>query len=147
MSKGYFWPFRLLIATIFALAMLTIIISAIEYFKTVERSTSYERFENGFKNALYAASSDPSYGLAKEKNITIVGIITAGQFSDKYKIPSECIELQAISGTLIKLSENKRSAVIEKEITIDVYFQCIRYNVGDCEIKCYISFGKAPKID
>ncbi|MEM4662946.1 MAG: hypothetical protein QXM75_02910 [Candidatus Diapherotrites archaeon] len=147
MHRGYFWPFRLLIAAIFALAMLTIIISAIEYFKNVQRAHSYERFESGFRNALNAASSDPAYGLVLEKDLTLVGTITVGQFAEKYDISRDCIEMQAFGGTKIRVSEDQRKVEIEKEITIDVYFQCIRYNVGECEIRCYIAFGRKPDLD
>jgi len=148
MQKGYFWPFRLLIAVIFGLAMLVIIISVINYFHEIQLKGSQERFEKGFKNALAAFTSNPQYGKAKEQNLILPpGLYSAGQFAETYKFPSECIEFQAPHGMIIEVSSDKRSVKLNREFTTDVYYQCVLMSVGDCEIKCYISFGKEPDVD
>lgn len=146
--KGYFWPFRLLIAVIFALAMLTIIISVINYFHEMQLRASQERFINGFKNALAAFTSNAQYGKAKEQNLVLPpGLYAAGTFAEIYKFPSDCIEFQAPRGTIVELSSDKKSVKLNKEFVVDVYYQCMLTNSGDCEIKCYISFGKEPDVD
>jgi hypothetical protein len=148
MQKAYFWPFRLLIAAIFALAMLTIILSAINYFHDIQIRASEERFTEGFEKAINALTKDKQYGIVQEKNLLLPpGLYTAAQFAERYHIPVDCIELQAVSGVIFELSEDGKRLRLNREINTDVYYQCILESSEECKTRCYISFGQKPKVD
>jgi len=51
-SRGEFEPFKLLIGAVTALLILTIIVSTINYFDSLELDISTERFYTGVKNAV-----------------------------------------------------------------------------------------------
>ncbi|MCD6478427.1 MAG: hypothetical protein J7L44_00905 [Candidatus Diapherotrites archaeon] len=148
MQRAYFWPFRLLIAAIFALAMLTIILSAINYFHDIQIRASSERFINGFEKAMKAITKDKKYGIVEEKNLLLPpGLYTAAQFAERYHMPVECIELQSVSGIIFELSEDGKRLRLNREVNTDVYYQCILENSEECEIRCYISFNQKPRVD
>ena len=67
-SKGEFEPFKLLIGAITSLLILTIIISTINYFQSLEIDISTERFYSGMKNAV----NQPNGSLLVAENVVFV---------------------------------------------------------------------------
>ncbi len=142
-----FWPFRLLIASIMALVILIMIISAINYFHDQQLKMGYKRFAEGFKEAIDAVSADGTRGLVVKKGLAlaageyaVIGLAKNNQF------PEECIEFQAIEGTAFQLFDGGKGVKIKRDVTVDVYYLCVLENSTECEIRCYISFAKKPEV-
>ncbi len=150
-SRGMFWPFRLLIATLVSLVILIMIFSAINYFEQIRIKVSMQRLEKGFNTAWGAITTPdkPDKGINKEKNLTIPATtISALPFAESHNLDVKCIEMQSIKNSPFKTTENKHAVIVKNESMTDVYFLCI-HDPSDveCSERCYISFGKRPEVD
>ncbi len=147
MGRGYFWPFRLLVAAIFGLTVLVIIISAIHYFASQELKASEQRLMEGFASALASPTTPdkPEYGLVVRKELKLVsGIYSVKPFARMYNMPEECIRFQSHRSIFKVIDEKTLKA--ERTDKIDVFFQCVLEDLEECPIVCYISIGGKPEI-
>lgn len=150
-NNGMFWPFRLLIAALMSIAILIMILGALNYFEKIRITVSMERLEKGFNTAWGAITTPdkPDKGINKEKNLTIPATtISVLPFAKSHNLDSKCIEMQSVKNSAFELTPNKRAVTVKRESVTDVYFLCV-YNPlnADCSERCYISFGKAPEVE
>ena len=143
-GKGYFWPFRLLVAAIFGLAVLLIIISTINYFNTIHLRESEERLMEGLRSAINAPTTPDKLenGLVLKKDLSFVrGVYSVKPFSNRFNMPVDCIKFQSYR-TNFEVIDEKRMNV--KYAKADVYVECVYQSADSCGIVCYISIGKRP---
>ena len=148
-QSGMFWPFRLLIATLFTLVVFMMIQSAIVYFYDLRVQASMVRMEKGFLSAANAPTTynpgDPTKGIVREKDLTIPDTtITTRPFADSLNTDRECITFQS-SRANIEIAPGKRSAVVRQEQVLNVFFACYIGLEADCPQTCIISFGVEPE--
>ena len=144
-EKGYFWPFRLLVAAIFGLAVLLIIISAINYFNTMRLRESEEKLMEGLHSAINAPTTPDKLenGLVLREDLSFArGVYSVKPFSNRFNMPVDCIKFQSYR-TNFEVMDEKRMNV-KYDAKADVYFQCVYQSADPCSIVCYISIGKRP---
>lgn len=145
MQRGYFWPFRLLVAAIFGLAILLIIISAINYFNTIRLKESEEKLMEGFRSAINAPTTIGKLenGLVVKKDLSFAsGVYSVKPFSNEFNMPEDCIKFQSYRNNFKVIDDKKMS--VKYDAKADVYFQCIYQSIGSCNLVCYISIGRKP---
>ena len=134
----YFSGFRMLIGAIMALAILAIILGAIDYFRQLEVSSSNQQFLQGFSSAVEA--SDGS--VIAKKNI----LLQPAEFGSVYfarlaRTDPECVEFRSSGISNYTISPDGHGVRINNEIKTDIFFKCERFVLG-CDVRCTISFGK-----
>lgn len=139
-----FEPFRLLIGAVFALAVLVIIIGAINYFEDLRLDVSRQRFMEGLNNAVKQPNGTP---------LEIAGIqlqagkkYTSLEISKVVNIPDECISF-GDSGSREFTVERKASVQVNANLLSDVMVVCTAkpadLPVAECEVGCVITFNEA----
>ena len=145
------WPFRLLIAVVISFVTLMIIFSAIHYFEDLRIQVSEERLKKGLDAAWGAITTpdNPEKGINLEENLTLgAGTYGVIYYSERFGMDTDCIEMQALSRSNLRVNENKKAVTVDKITVSDVYFLCIRDPSNSaCETECIISFGRPPEID
>ncbi|RLG69528.1 MAG: hypothetical protein DRO07_02145, partial [Candidatus Iainarchaeum archaeon] len=125
-GKGYFWPFRLLVAAIFGLAVLLIIISTINYFNTIHLRESEERLMEGLRSAINAPTTPDKLenGLVLKKDLSFVrGVYSVKPFSNRFNMPVDCIKFQSYRTNFEVIDEKRMN--VKYDAKADVYFQCV----------------------
>jgi len=132
-----------------ALLILTMILSAITYFSALEINISERRLVEGFENALENLVSPDSTEeriVVKESLILSANTYVSRSFSTNYDIKEECIEFQSSKLSTYDVSSNRQAITIHNQVETNVYFLCIKEETDECEVYCYISFGKKPEV-
>jgi hypothetical protein len=133
-SGQAFEPFNLLIGAIFALTVLVIIISAVNYFDNERIKISQQRFYDGLANAVKSPNKETL--VIREIQLPTDASFSAKSLGNSIGLDEKCVSIEAspsfeITGSTIKAKNNIRT---------DIYIRC--FTGGTCEIDCEISFGK-----
>ncbi|MFH1234087.1 MAG: hypothetical protein V1493_00535 [Candidatus Diapherotrites archaeon] len=150
-EKGMFWPFRLLIAALVSLVVLTMILATISYFDQYKAKVSWQRFVDAFDSAHNAITTpdNPDKGLKKEDGLSIQKTtLSSTIFAKSSNLQAECITFQAPENSPVKILNDGRTAALAQDIVSTVYFLCIYdKTAAECTEHCYISFGIRPQTE
>ena len=135
-----FEPFKMLIAAVMALAVLLIIIGAIQYFDTKQFDISKQRFYDGISNAVKQPNSELL--VVESLQFQAQEAFSSNGIGKNVGIQGECI---GFSGSGLNGIQTSPEAVIFRErIQVDSYIKCTAQAAGlcapSCEICCDISF-------
>lgn len=135
-SRGQaFEPFNMLIGAIVALTILTIIISAITYFDQKRIEVSWEKLNDGYRNAVRQPNGSPL--LVKDVLLEKGMRIAPRQVSLAMGIGTECVEVDT-GGTAGLVQSNELIEVKERLLT-SALVTC-NTTSSNCEIECTVSF-------
>ncbi|MBI2597753.1 MAG: hypothetical protein HYW50_01000 [Candidatus Diapherotrites archaeon] len=138
---GEFEPFKMLIGAVFALLVLTIIVSAIQSFEQFRTKISIEKFYSGLQNA----TNQPNGQLLVIDNVffEVDTIFAANSIARNIGLKEGCLELDASrpafenpSRQLVKMLSNAETSV---------FARCRTNESGGnpaCEVSCCVSFGE-----
>ena len=147
-SKGEFEPFKLLIGAITSLLILTIIISTINYFQSLEIDISTERFYSGMKNAV----NQPNGSLLVAENVVFAEgrAISSRELAQQAGLEDRCIEMQAGNSTVFTVAPSGMNVRVLERVQTEVYIQCFSNtlpdapNADECQVSCKVSLGAKP---
>lgn len=144
-EKGEFEPFKMLIGAVFALLVLTIIISAINSFQQFREKVSLEKFYEGIRNA----ANQPNGHVLKVENVFFKDgtIFVANSIARQTGLKDKCVLLEADPFNPFFESDYDSITITFKTET-NVFTQCYSNQIitgnpnTDCEIACRVSFGE-----
>lgn len=144
-----FWPFRLLIAAVMAMAILIMILGTIDYFNQYKVKVSWQRFVEAFENAHNAVTTpdNADKGIKKEEDLTLAKTtLSSDFFAKQFDLPKECITFQAPESSTVRILNGGQAASLTEETVSAAYFLCIYDKTSaECSEHCYISFGLPPE--
>jgi hypothetical protein len=146
-----FWPFRLLIAALVSLVILTMILNTIGFFDQYKAEVSWQRFIEAFDSA-YNARTTPDKaekGLIKTESLFFLKTtLSASFFANRSNLPDKCVNFQAPESSPVKILNGGQAAEITQNNIPVAYFQCFDdQSRQECNRRCYISFSLPPKIE
>jgi len=133
-SGQAFEPFNLLIGAIFALTVLVIIISAVNYFDNERIKISQQRFYDGLANAVKSPNKETI--VISEVQFQNDASFSAKSLGNSIGLDESCVAIEAGPGFEITDSTVKAKS----SIRTNIYVRC--FTGEKCEINCEISFGK-----
>ncbi len=147
-NKGEFEPFKMLIGAVFALMVLTIILSAIQFFSTWRTSVSYEKFYTGLQNAV----EQPNGEFLSINNVFFEKdtVFNNRGIGERIGLASDCIEISAPRFSNPSFEVAGTNAITMKSaIETDVFARCYTNTTTGtpniaCEVSCQIFFAEKP---
>ncbi len=137
-EKGQaFEPFKMLIGAIMALAVLLIIIGAIQYFENLRLDVSKQRFLEGLQNAVRMPNGELL--VVDELQFQKGQAYTAAGLAKNAGLEGECITFTDNGENSIEVDE--KSVEFTQGQQVDAYIKCEPNTTGTCEIGCEISFN------
>lgn len=144
-KKAEFEPFKMLIGAIMALLILTIIISAINFFYSWRVNVSTERFYAGLKNAVEQPNGKPLVmnGLLFDAG----SVFSSSALSRQIGLQGiDCLDLEGPSNsTAIIASADKKTISINNNLEINARAVCYTNTsfecTSSCEVCCEIGFN------
>ncbi|MFH1751629.1 MAG: hypothetical protein ABH821_01675 [archaeon] len=139
-----FAVYRLLIGSILAIAILSIILGALGYFESQKVDIGVRRIYDGVKQA----SQAPDLGSGNDSDAVLVlddVIISEGGFTSRSlaqyaKLGDTCVTFGAVDFASIELESD--GIFFNESISIDVYIKCALKDTA-CPVECWVNFGKA----
>ena len=150
-QRGEFEPFKMLIGAIMALVVLTIILSAIDFFGKWTVNVSTERLFTGIRNAVQQPNGKPLEirGLAFEAGT----VYTTSSLGRQVGLEAQCLKFEGPSN-YSSITWNTSTIQINNRIETNVYAVCYTNDPNsldsfcsgsaDCEVCCDIYFAKQP---
>ncbi|MFH0970405.1 MAG: hypothetical protein V1776_03010 [Candidatus Diapherotrites archaeon] len=149
-NKGQaFEAYRVLIAMVISLAILTIILSAVTYFDTLREKVSIDTLYSSWKSAV--DSPNGKVVLAKDLYFTSQTTFGKRQFALQAGLDEACIGFDAEKAAGFILNDanpDKPVVTLTRGVVGNVYMECQTENFllepapPDCYAYCLISFGK-----
>lgn len=146
-SAGEFEPFKMMIGAIFALMVLTIIISAISAFDQWRLTISKDKFFNGLRNAVQQPNGDMF--LVENIFFDKGESYSANSIAKIIGLKEGCLEMRAYHSPntyRFQNNEGNQSLEILTRIETDVFACCTIESLPQsgegCETKCIVSFAK-----
>lgn len=135
-SGQAFEPFNLLIGAVFALTVLVIIVSAVNYFENEKLRISEQRFYDGLATAVKSPNGETLVieGIQFPRD----GAFSAKSLGQSMGLGDGCIELADSGAAGFELDGS--TIRVKEAVKADVFAKC--FTGGSCEIDCRISFGK-----
>ncbi len=141
-KKGEFEPFKMMIGAIFALMILTIIISAIAAFDQWRLIISKDKFYTGLRNAVQQPNGDQF--VINDIFFDKGDGFAANSIAKNIGLKEGCLVLDAYPSTTYAFTGGQ-SLEIRSRVLTNVY-SCCRTNINsgneNCEISCTVSFAK-----
>ena len=140
-SRGEFEPFKLLIGAVTALLILTIIVSTINYFDSLELDISTERFYTGVKNAVNQPNDSviAVSGVVMDKGM----IISTAGLAERTGLKEGCFSFETNNSSQYRIEG--RSVTVLQKMQDDIYLKCRPgTDAAVCQIECSIGFGTVP---
>ena len=144
-ERGEFEPFKMMIGAIFALMILTIIISAIAAFDQWRLVISKDKFYTGLRNAVKQPNGDQF--VINDIFFDKGEGFSANSIAKNIGLNEGCLALDAYPSTtyIFSNTQSNQSLEIRSRVQINVY-SCCRTNLNggnpNCEISCTVSFAK-----
>lgn len=148
-QRGEFEPFKMLIGAIMALVVLTIILSAIDFFGSWTVNVSTERLYTGIRNAVQQPNGKPLAinGLAFEAG----SIYSASSVGRQVGLEPECVNFYG-PDNYSSISVESKTVSVNNKFETSVYAVCFTNDSIDsfcngdsvCEVCCEIYFATEP---
>ena len=139
-QKGQaFEPFKMLIGAIMALAVLVIIISAINYFEELRLNVSEQRFYDGLSNAARQPNGSPL--IIEDVQFQRGDTFSSNSLGKSMGLASECVSFGQSNSPVFEASPT--SVTIRETIVANVVVTCDVSDSDICEIECSLSFEEA----
>ena len=138
-QKGQaFEPFKLLIGAVMALAVLVIIIGAINYFEGLSVDVSRQRFSEGLQNAVRQPNGSPL--LIENLKFQRDASFSSGGIGKLIGIPEDCVSFTDPGAKVFEVTDSKLITVHETVLT-SVLVRCDIDKPPSCRVGCEITFG------
>ncbi len=132
----YFEGYDLLIAIIFAFAVLGIILGVITELDKLRQSVCERRFVEGLQSAV----NSPDGSVIKVASCTFPELtITPRSLAVQSTVSEQCFEIQGLNSSAQIIQNN--SIQIKQSFEQSAYFKCSPSTMAECDISCIVSFG------
>ena len=132
-----FSVFRMLIAFVMGVAILLIILTAVEQFDEYKYSISKKRMYEGFHSAVQSPNGDVI--VRDDLRFRIGDMLTAGGFASQESLDPGCVVSVNAPETTSTTNPNSSSVKFLQSISTELFFRCIRSSSPPCRVQCEIS--------